>query len=121
RAAVHVRLRVVVDLAPATGIDQLVAAAGRLLQAGHRGIRDDFEVSGPELDAAVAAADAAPGCFGARMTGGGFAGCAVALVDRARLDAFTAAFKPAYSARTGREAVLHVCSAVAGTSVTALS
>jgi galactokinase len=96
------------------------AAAGRLLQAGHRGIRDDFEVSGPELDAAVAAADAAPGCFGARMTGGGFAGCAVALVDRARLDAFTAAFTPAYFARTGREAVLHVCSAVAGTSVTAL-
>ncbi len=95
-------------------------AAGRLLLAGHRGIRDDFEVSGPELDAAVAAAQAAPGCFGARMTGGGFAGCAVALVDRTRLDAFTAAFEPAYSARTGREAVLHVCSAVAGTSVTAL-
>ncbi|WP_462187093.1 galactokinase, partial [Frankia sp. CcWB2] len=49
--------------------------AGRLLLAGHRGIREDFEVSGPELDAAV---QAAPGCFGARMTGGGFAGCAVA-------------------------------------------
>ncbi|EIV96088.1 galactokinase family protein [Frankia sp. QA3] len=95
-------------------------AAGRLLLSGHRGIRDDFEVSGPELDAAVAAASAAPGCFGARMTGGGFAGCAVALVDRDRLDAFTAAFEPAYSARAGREAVLHVCSAVAGTSVTAL-
>ncbi len=94
--------------------------AGRLLLAGHRGIRDDFEVSGPELDAAVAAASGAPGCFGARMTGGGFAGCAVALVDRDRLGPFTAVFHPAYSARAGREAVLHVCSAVAGTSVTAL-
>nr|WP_308205055.1 hypothetical protein [Frankia tisae] len=94
--------------------------AGRLLLAGHRGIRDDFEVSGPELDAAVAAASGAPGCFGARMTGGGFAGCAVALVGRDRLDTFTAAFQPAYSASAGREAVLHVCSAVAGTSVAAL-
>ncbi|TFE25667.1 galactokinase [Frankia sp. B2] len=91
--------------------------AGRLLLAGHRGIREDFEVSGPELDAAVQAASAAPGCFGARMTGGGFAGCAVALVDRSRLTAFTDAFEPAYTALTDRRAVLHVCSAVAGTSV----
>ncbi|SNQ46116.1 Galactokinase [Frankia canadensis] len=96
------------------------AEAGRLLLAGHRGLRDEFEVSGPELDAAVAAAAAAPGCFGARMTGGGFAGCAVALVERDRLAAFTEAFTPAYSARTGRSPVLHVCSAVAGTSITVL-
>jgi galactokinase len=93
------------------------ATAGSLLYEGHRGIRDDFEVSGPELDAAVEAASAAPGCFGARMTGGGFAGCAVALVDRSRLDAFAAAFGPAYRTATGGPATLHVCSAVDGTSI----
>lgn len=96
------------------------AEAGHLLLAGHRGIRDEFEVSGPELDAAVEVAADAPGCVGARMTGGGFAGCAVALVDRRATAAFTETFVPAYFARTGRNPVLHVCSAVAGTSITSL-
>ncbi|CAO5180639.1 Galactokinase [Frankia sp. AiPs1] len=96
------------------------ATAGRLLNEGHRGIRDEFEVSGPELDAAVEVACASPGCFGARMTGGGFAGCALALVDRAWADAFVSAFRPAYAARTGREATLHLCTAAAGTTITPL-
>ena len=55
---------------------------GALLDASHASLRDDYEVSSPELDAAVDAAVAA-GAFGARMTGAGFGGCALALVPAA--------------------------------------
>ena len=61
---------------------------GRLMVESHAGLRDDYEVSGPALDAMVDAALDAPGCAGARMTGGGFAGCAVALVAADQVDHF---------------------------------
>ena len=68
---------------------------GDLLVASHASMRDDFEISVPELDTAVDTAIAA-GAVGARMTGGGFGGAAIALVDRERVagvtDAVTAAF-----------------------------
>ena len=53
---------------------------GNLMTDSHASLRDDFEVSAPALDAIVDVALASPGCLGPRMTGGGFAGCAVALV-----------------------------------------
>ncbi len=53
--------------------------AGRLMHAGHESLRTDFEVSTPAMDAAVARLTDTPGVFGARMTGGGFGGCVVAL------------------------------------------
>lgn len=55
---------------------------GALMTESHASLRDDFRVSCTELDAAVDAACAAPGVLGARMTGGGFGGCAIALVQR---------------------------------------
>jgi galactokinase len=55
-------------------------AVGELLRASHASLRDDFEVSCRELDIIVEAANRYPGCVGARMTGAGFGGCAVALV-----------------------------------------
>jgi galactokinase len=61
-------------------------AIGPVLTAGHASLRDDFEVSVPELDTVVEAALAA-GAYGARMVGGGFGGSAVALVDAAAVDA----------------------------------
>ncbi|MFN3219793.1 MAG: galactokinase [Acidimicrobiales bacterium] len=64
---------------------------GALMSASHASLRDDYEVSGPALDAAVELAEQAPGCLGARMTGGGFAGCTVALVQTDAVDAFVAA------------------------------
>ncbi len=56
--------------------------AGRLMVASHDSLRDDFGTSTPVMDAAVADLVATPGVHGARMTGGGFGGCVVALVDR---------------------------------------
>jgi galactokinase len=89
---------------------------GHLMAASHRSLRDDFEVSGHELNAIVDVASVTNGCYGARMTGGGFAGCAVALVDRAFVDFFLEDVTAAYRNQTGLDAELHVCVPVAGAS-----
>jgi galactokinase len=71
---------------------------GPVMVASHRSLRDDYEVSAPELDAAVdAALDA--GALGARMTGGGFGGCAIALAGADRVDAVADAVREAFAAR----------------------
>jgi galactokinase len=61
---------------------------GAIMAEAHHSLAEDYEVSSPALDAMVAAATTAPGIIGARMTGGGFAGCAVAVVDRESVEAF---------------------------------
>ncbi|NES14239.1 MULTISPECIES: galactokinase [Micromonospora] len=71
---------------------------GPLLTASHASMRDDFEITVPEVDTAVEAALAA-GAYGARMTGGGFGGCVLALVDADSADAVAAAVTAAYAAR----------------------
>ncbi len=72
-------------------------AIGELLVASHASLRDDFEVSTPELDAAVDTA-LAHGAIGARMTGGGFGGAAIALVDRDLVPAVADAVRAAFAA-----------------------
>jgi galactokinase len=91
--------------------------AGTLLRASHTSLRDDYEVSSAELDAMADAANAAPGCYGARMMGGGFGGCAIALVREAEWEAFAAATGTGYRERTGREAAIHRCRATDGASL----
>ena len=71
-------------------------AIGELLLASHASMRDDFEISVPELDTAVEAAMSG-GAIGARMTGGGFGGAAIALVARDTLTAVTDAVTAAFS------------------------
>ncbi|HEX7022016.1 MAG TPA: galactokinase [Trueperaceae bacterium] len=61
---------------------------GRLMSASHQSLRDDYEVSSPALDALVEAAAAFEGCYGSRLTGAGFGGCTVSLLDRGALQAF---------------------------------
>jgi galactokinase len=61
---------------------------GRLMALSHRSLRDDYEVSSPELDTLVRAAESAGGVFGARMTGAGFGGCTVNLVRHDALEEF---------------------------------
>ncbi|HSJ45884.1 MAG TPA: galactokinase [Euzebyales bacterium] len=95
-------------------------ALGRLLADAHASMRDDFEASGPALDAIVACAGEAPGCIGARMTGGGFAGCGVALVAAGRVDDFTAAVTEGFARATGMTPQLHVTGAAAGTELARL-
>ncbi|MFG3578536.1 galactokinase [Micromonospora chersina] len=71
---------------------------GPLLTASHASMRDDFEITVPEIDTAVEAALAA-GAYGARMTGGGFGGCVLALVDADAADTVAAAVTAAYADR----------------------
>ncbi|MFY1598064.1 galactokinase [Micromonospora sp. WMMD737] len=75
-----------------------VREIGPLLTASHASMRDDFGITVPEIDTAVEAALGA-GALGARMTGGGFGGCVLALVDAARADAVAAAVTAAYAER----------------------
>jgi galactokinase len=97
------------------------AALGDLLDASHESLRDDFEVSSPALDAMVAAAQKDPACFGARMTGAGFGGCAVALVRAGRTEPFLARVLAAYEQATGLVPKGYVCQPSAGASVRELS
>jgi galactokinase len=84
---------------------------GPLMSQSHRSLADDYEVSCPELEAMVDAADAAPGSLGTRLTGGGFGGCTVSLVRRDHVDRFGAAVIRAYAAATGREPEIHALDA----------
>lgn len=77
---------------------------GRLMRASHESLRDDFEVTGPALDALAQAAWDAPGVIGARMTGAGFGGCTVNLVQPDAVAGFTAYVGRAYQETTGRAA-----------------
>ncbi|MEA2608241.1 MAG: galactokinase [Chloroflexota bacterium] len=76
-------------------------AVGELFAAGHASLRDDFEVSSPELDAMVEIATAVPGVVAARMTGAGFGGCTVNLVRPEAVDRLAAAVLARYPAQTG--------------------
>jgi galactokinase len=92
------------------------ATVGELMNASHLSMRDDFEISSEALDAIVEAARSAPGCVGARLTGGGFAGCAVALVDRSSVAEFERVVATDYARRAGRECQTFVCRASEGAS-----
>ncbi|HET9983116.1 MAG TPA: galactokinase [Longimicrobiales bacterium] len=98
-----------------------VAALGRLMSESHSSLRHDFEVTNDALDAIVEIAQDRPGCFGARMTGAGFGGCAVALVAVARAEPFVEEVRARYAAATGLAARGYVCRAADGASVEALA
>lgn len=97
-----------------------LAHVGELMNESHASLRDDFEVSRPELDTMVELAQQHRSCFGARMTGAGFGGCAVALVERAEATAFARAVAEAYSQSVGITPAVYVCSASQGASVEVL-
>ena len=87
---------------------------GSLMAASHRSLRDDFEVSSAELDLMVDLASRAPGVYGARMTGGGFGGCAVALVETTAVDSFQRRVQDEYEAAMGYRPEVYICSAADG-------
>jgi galactokinase len=92
---------------------------GRLMDASHVSMRDDFEISGPALNIMVECAQQELGCYGARMTGGGFAGCAVALVQADLAQTFAANVAARYKARANLTPALYVCKASEGASIVA--
>lgn len=77
-------------------------AFGQLMTESHLSLRDDYEVTGPSLDALAEAAWSVRGCLGSRMTGAGFGGCTVSLVEASAVDAFQTEVAAHYEAQTGR-------------------
>lgn len=93
------------------------AAFGALMDASHVSMRDDFEISSPALDAMVKHAQAHPASHGARMTGGGFAGCAVALIQADAADDFAAVVGQAYAEETGNTPQIYISQPTGGAGV----
>jgi len=93
-----------------------LVSIGELFRAGHESLRDDYEVSTTELNLLVELAYA-EGAAAARMTGGGFGGSVVALVESGRASSFAESVAGAYSARVGREGRGWVCTSVDGAGV----
>jgi galactokinase len=90
---------------------------GALMNESHVSLRDDFEVSRRELDEMVRIAGVQPGCHGARMTGAGFGGCAVALVAAERAEDFVRAVARDYKNAVGLTPAIYLCAAAAGASL----
>ena len=91
-----------------------VGTFGQLMNESHTSLRDDYQVSCPELDALVEAAWRVEGVYGSRMTGAGFGGCTVSLVDESAVGAFRERVAAAYQAATGTAPEIYVCRAEAG-------
>lgn len=95
-----------------------MAVLAELMAESHASMRDDFEITVPEIDTLV---DMVKGVIGdqggVRMTGGGFGGCIVALVPPTFVDAITAEVNAKYQAATGLQATIYVCKAMAGAGV----
>jgi galactokinase len=93
---------------------------GQLMYASHRSLRDDYEVSCKELDVIVEIAEGIGikgGVFGCRMTGGGFGGCAIALVQTEFVEAITEKLTIDYRKKTGIAATIFVTRPAAGATI----
>ena len=90
---------------------------GRLMSQSHESLRDDYEVSSDALNAMVDIAAAHPACYGARMTGAGFGGCAVALVAADAAEDFVDRTATAYQHKTDHTPAVYVCQATNGAEV----
>jgi galactokinase len=95
----------VLEMVSALGAGDLTRC-GHLLREGHASLRDDFEVSVPEIDLLVEVATKQPGVFGARLTGGGFGGSIVALATPSAAHGAAQAASDAYRRQTGRKATI---------------
>jgi galactokinase len=90
---------------------------GALMNESHASLRNDYEVSREELDIVVQLAQEHPACFGARMTGAGFGGCAVAIARRDAARTFAQDVAQLYERRVRITPSAYVCSAASGASI----
>ena len=87
---------------------------GRLLNESHRSLKEDYEVTGKELDALAEAAQSSPECLGSRMTGAGFGGCTVSLVRKSGVERFMEKVGKEYRAKIGYDATFYVAEVADG-------
>ena len=93
-----------------------LSALGKLLNASHKSLKEDYEVTGIELDTLAEESQKQPGCLGARMTGAGFGGCAIALVHKDSIDTFIENVQKAYTEKIGYAAGFFACESGDGVS-----
>ncbi len=91
-------------------------AFGALMYSGHNSLRDLYEVSTPELDLLVELTRKIPGCIGARLTGAGFGGCTINLVEEQNAEEFIKKLKAEYQKATGNGIQVYLCKASQGAS-----
>ena len=89
---------------------------GKLLNASHKSLKEDYEVTGIELDTLAEESQKQNGCLGARMTGAGFGGCAIALVHKDSIDTFIENVQKAYTEKIGYAAGFFACESGDGVS-----
>ncbi len=89
-------------------------AFGNLMRESHRSLRDDFAVSCSELDLMVKLAERVEGVYGTRMTGGGFGGCTIALVQTGCVEVFQRTLREGYERSAGRTPEIYICAAADG-------
>ncbi len=94
-----------------------VAALGVLMNKSHASLRDDYEVSSDALNAMVEVAQSHGACYGARMTGAGFGGCAVAVIDARAANEFVRTTAAAYEQKTGHTPAIYICQATNGAEI----
>ena len=87
---------------------------GKLMSESHDSLKNDYEVSSKELDIMVDIAQNEAGCFGARMTGAGFGGCAIALINERYKEQFMRNVFDNYFLRTGIKPMIYICSPSSG-------
>ena len=87
---------------------------GRLMNASHASLKNDYEVTGAEMDTLAEEAQKIKGCLGARITGGGFGGCAIALVHQQMTDEFVEKIAEKYFSVTGINCSVYTCNAGEG-------
>jgi len=97
--------------------DGRLADFGALMNASHESLRFDYEVSSRPLDVLVGAARQVDGCVGARLTGAGFGGCTVSLVEQAAVPEFERHVRDLYQRETGTEPFIYACTAEDGAGV----
>jgi len=90
---------------------------GQLMYASHYSLSREFEVSCPESDLLVELTKQHPGTYGSRMTGAGFGGCTVSVMEEAALDDYAGKIVPDYEGKTGKKAEIYLCKAVTGVRV----
>jgi galactokinase len=94
--------------------DGNVTRVGSLMHDSHRSLRDLYEVSCRELDIMVESAQGLPGFYGGRMTGGGFGGCTVNLVESGQAESFASQIAKLYRQKTGISPDVYICSPADG-------
>jgi galactokinase len=85
------------------------AACGQAMNASHVSMRDDFEITCPEVDMLVGLAQTVEGVYGSRMTGGGFGGCTVSLVEASAVDKAAQILTDGYRVATGLDVEIFAC------------